>query len=126
MRVFKTRSFERWASKASVTDVMLSNTVEQMERGLIDADLGGNLFKQRLALPGRGKSGGARTIVATRFAGMLVFLYGYEKSERDNIAKRELQLYQEIARVLLAMTEDEVAIAIALRKLTEVKHEPID
>lgn len=126
MRVFKTRSFERWASKASVTDAMLSNMVEQMERGLIDADLGGNLFKQRLALPGRGKSGGARTIVATRFAGMLVFLYGYEKSERDNIAKRELQLYQEIARVLLAMTEDEVAIAIALHKLTEVKHEPID
>ena len=49
-----------------------------MECGLIDADLGGNLYKQRAAVPGHGKSGGTRTIIATRFAGVLFFLYGFE------------------------------------------------
>jgi len=97
MRVFKTKTFERWAGKAGVGDSSLLNAVTQMERGLIDADLGGNLFKQRVALPGRGKSGSTRTIVATRFAGMLFFLYGFEKTERDNISSRELEAFKLVA-----------------------------
>ena len=87
MRVFKARTFELWAGKAGVTDGALLNAVAQMERGLIDADLGGNLFKQRVALPGRGKSGSTRTIVATRFAGMLFFLYRFEKSDQGRSIK---------------------------------------
>ena len=92
-----------------------------MERGLIDADLGANLFKQRVALPGRGKSGGARTIIATRFSGVLFFLFGFEKHERDNISAKELILYQRLARELLGLTEDQIASALAaqiLRKVT--------
>lgn len=91
MRIFKTETFERWAGKAGVTDGALLNAVAQMERGLIDADLGGNLFKQRVALPGRGKSGSTRTIAATRFAGVLFFLYGFERTNATTSAARSLR-----------------------------------
>lgn len=104
-----------------MTDAALIAAMAQMERGLIDADLGGNLFKQRVALQGRGKSGGTRTLIATRFAGVLFFLYGFEKSERDNISARELALYQRLARELLGLTEKQMAIALAGQVLLEVK-----
>ena len=120
MKAFKTRTFQRWAGKAGVTDAALLDAVAQMERGLIDADLGGNLYKQRVALPGRGKSGSTRTIIATRFAGVLFFLYGFEKNDRDNITAKELALYQRFARELLDLNESQIATALAGQVLTEV------
>lgn len=120
MRVFKTRTFQRWAGKAGVTDAALLDALAQMERGLIDADLGGNLYKQRVALPGRGKSGSTRTIIATRFAGVLFFLYGFEKNDRDSITAKELALYQRLAGELLEMTEVQITTALAGHVLTEV------
>ncbi len=126
MRAFKTRTFQRWAGKAGVTDAALLDAMVQMERGLIDADLGGNLYKQRVALPGRGKSGSTRTLIATQFAGVLFFLYGFEKNDRDNITAKELALYQRLARELLDMTEAQIATALAGQVLTEVNDEPDD
>jgi hypothetical protein len=120
MTVFKTRTFQRWAGKAGVTDTALLDAVAQMERGLIDADLGGNLYKQRVALPGQGKSGSTRTIIATRFGEVLFFLYGFEKNDRDNISTKELALYQRLAREFLDMTEGQIATALAGQVLTEV------
>ena len=64
-RVFKTRSFGRWARKAGLFDDVLCQAVDEMVGGLVDADLGGGVVKKRVALPGRGKSGGSRTLVAT-------------------------------------------------------------
>ena len=120
MRAFKTRTFQRWAGKAGVTDAALLDAVAQMERGLIDADLGGNLYKQRVALPGRGKSGSTRTIIATRFAGVLFFLYGFEKNDRDNITAKELALYQRLARELLEMNDARISAALSAQVLMEV------
>ncbi len=104
-----------------MTDVALLDVVEQMELGLIDADLGGNLYKQRVALLGRGKSGSTRTIIATQFAGVLFFLYGFEKNDRDNISAKELVLYQRLARGFLDMTEVQITTALTEQVLTEVK-----
>jgi hypothetical protein len=120
MRALKTRTFQRWAGKVGVTDTALLDALAQMKRGLIDADLGGNLYKQRVALPRRGKSGSTRTIIATRFAGVTFFLYGFEKSDRDNISAKELALYHRLARELLDMTEVQIAGALAGQVLTEV------
>ena len=120
MRAFKTRTFQRWAGKVGVTDAALLDAVAQMERGLIDADLGGNLYKQRVALPGRGKSGSTRTIIATRFAGVLFFLYGFEKNDRDNITAKELALYQRLARELLEMNDTRISAALSAQVLMEV------
>jgi hypothetical protein len=64
-RILKTRTFSRWMRKTLLEDAMLRKAVEEMERGLVDADLGGSIFKKRIALPGRGKSGSTRTLIAT-------------------------------------------------------------
>lgn len=114
------RTFQRWAGKAGVIDAALLDALAQMERDLIDADLGGNLSKQRVAVPGRGKSGSTRTIIATRFAGVLFFLYGFEKNDRDNITAKELALYQRLARELLDMNDAQVAAALVGQVLMEV------
>ncbi len=126
MRVFKTRVFNRWAVKAGVTDIALLKAVSDIERGLIDADLGGNLFKQRVALPGRGKSGSTRTLLATRFAGTLYFLFGFEKKDRDNITQRELAIYQSLASTLVVFSNDQIEVALKANELMEVEHEPND
>lgn len=120
MRVFKTRAFNRWAGKAGVTDTALLKTVADIERGLIDADLGSYLLKQRVALPGRGKSGSTRTLLATRFAGTLYFLFGFEKSDRENITKRELGIYQSLASTLVALSNDQIETALKANELIEV------
>ncbi len=67
-RVFKTRHFSRWLRKSDLTDAALCAAVSEMVAGLIDAEWGGDVLKKRVALPGRGKRGGARTLVATRKA----------------------------------------------------------
>ncbi|MEO7994979.1 MAG: type II toxin-antitoxin system RelE/ParE family toxin [bacterium] len=89
-RVFKTRFFARWSRKALVPDTALCLAVDEMERGLIDADLGGNLYKKRIAVTGKGKRGGIRVIVATKRQGVWFFLLGYAKNQQENLEVRSL------------------------------------
>jgi hypothetical protein len=84
-RVFKTRHFARWMRKSELTDAVLCSAIAEMALGLIDADLGGGVFKKRVAMPGRGKSASARTLVATNKGNRWFFVFGFEKSERANI-----------------------------------------
>jgi len=77
--VLKTRTFSRWQRKIGLQNKTLREAVEEMKNGLVDADLGGGVFKKRVALPGRGKSGGARTLIATNKADRWIFIYGFEK-----------------------------------------------
>lgn len=74
-----------------MSDAALCAAVSEMAQGLIDADLGGTLVKKRVALPGRGKSGGARTLVATNKGNRWFFLFGFEKNERGNVTPRSLR-----------------------------------
>ena len=50
-RIFRTRTFSRWMRKSGVSDSDLTRAVEEMMQGLVDADLGGHLFKKRVAVP---------------------------------------------------------------------------
>ena len=109
--------------KAGLTDEALSQAVREMAHGLIDAHLGGHVVKKRVALPGQGKRGGARTIVATRLAGRWFFLYGFEKNERDNIDADELKMFQEVAKDLLAFDDGQLAAALAAGEMVEVCHD---
>jgi hypothetical protein len=84
-RVFKTRHFSRWMRKTELTDKVLCLAVAEMVQGLIDADLGAGVVKKRIALPGRGKSGGVRTLLATNKGNRWFFLFGFEKNERANV-----------------------------------------
>ena len=122
-RVFKTRYFSRWLRKTLLSDAALCRAVAEMEQGLIDADLGGGLVKKRVPLPGRGKSGGARTLVATNKAGRWIFVFGFEKNERDNIEDAELAALQNIAADLLKLDAKDLYAAVASGVLQEICHE---
>lgn len=106
--------------KAGLSDAAICQAVLEMAEGLIDADLGGNVVKKRVALPGQGKRGGARTIVATRMADRWFFLYGFGKNERANIDKDELKVFQEVARELLTFDDQKLAIALSAGEIMEV------
>lgn len=121
MRVFKNKAFARFAKKANITDATLCSAVVGAECGLIAADLGGGVIKQRVARPGEGKSGGFRTLIIFRAGELSVFVYGFAKSERDNIEKSELRGLKKLASSLLAYDDNAFEIAIASGALLEVK-----
>ena len=120
-RVLKTRTFDRWSRKAGLADAALRAAVDEMAAGLIDADLGGRVYKKRVPMPGRGKSGGARTLIGTDLGDRWFFLFGFEKNERDNIDARELASLQSIARVLLEMKQRQVDQAVEAGELVEIE-----
>ena len=122
-RVFKTRHFSRWMRKTELTDNALLNAVEEMVKGLIDADLGGGVVKKRIGLAGRGKRGGARTLVATNKGNRWFFVFGFEKNERANIADDELEALQDIAEQLLARTGRQLDEAVEAGALQEICHD---
>lgn len=122
-RIFKTRHFSRWMRKTELSDAALCKAVIEMEKGLIDADLGGYILKKRVALPGKGKRGSLRTLVATRKAETWFFLYGYEKNERANISDDELEALQEIATQLLMRTPAQLDEAIRDGSIQEISHD---
>ena len=103
-RIFKTRYFSRWMRKTELTDSVLCGAVEEMSQGLIDADLGGDVVKKRVGLAGRGKRGGARTLIATNKGSRWFFVFGFEKNDRANITADELGALQDIAHDLLSRT----------------------
>jgi hypothetical protein len=121
--VFKTRSFARWSRKTQVSDLTLRNAIAEMAAGLIDADLGGSVYKKRVPLPGRGKRGGARILVATKHADRWFLLYGFGKNEQANIDDRELAALQKLASALLSMTPAQLAHAVIERELVEMTDE---
>lgn len=122
-RVFKTGSFHRWMRKAGLSDEALCAAVREMERGLIDAQLGGGVVKKRVAVPGRGKSGGVRTIVATNRDDRWFFVFGFEKTVRANIDDKELEALQDIAADLLALGTAQLDDAVTAGKLLEICHD---
>ena len=123
-RIFRTRTFTRSMRKSGLTDKALSDAVDEMAQGLVDADLGGHVVKKRVALPGKGKSGGARTIVATKLADRWFFLFGFSKNERANIDKDELKALQEVAQELLGFNDQQLEAALAAGELVEVFNDP--
>ena len=94
-----------------------------MVDGLVDADLGGDVLKKRVALPGRGKRGGARTLVATRRANRWFFVFGFEKNEKANVSSAELEALQWLAKQLLDLTARQLEVAVQDGSLQEICHE---
>ena len=107
-RILKTRFFHRWALKAGLTDTTLRTAVQEIEQGLIDGDLGGGVLKKRVGIPGRGKNGGARVVLATNKRDRWFFVFGFLKNQRANISPRELDALREFAHDLLALNERQI------------------
>lgn len=122
MKAFKTKWFARFARDEGIADRSLREAIERAERGLIDADLGGGLIKQRVARRGQGRSGGYRTIIAYRANQRAVFLFGFAKSEMENIAANQLTAARDIAKKLLAADSAQIARDLEEGQLQEVEN----
>ena len=101
MQVYKTKGFARFARRERIADEALCEVVSRAERGLVDADLGGGVIKQRVPRPGQGRSGGYRTIILYRTEDRAVFVDGFAKSDQDNIDDEDLERFRELAMEFL-------------------------
>lgn len=120
-RVFKTRHFNRLMR--SLDDKALCDAVTEMMQGLVDADLGGHVLKKRVALGGKGKRGGARTIVATNKGSRWFFVFAFAKNNKANISAKELAALKDLAGFLLGRTDSELDKAVVEEELVEICHE---
>ena len=122
MRAFKTKLFDKWASKEGLTDAVLWRAVEEIEAGQVDANLGGNVYKKRVALKGRGKRGGARVLLIYRAGDVVFFMSGFTKSDRENIEKDNLTSLKESAKDLLKYSSRKLDKLVADGRFREVKN----
>jgi hypothetical protein len=99
--------------KTRISDDILCEAIRDAARGLIAADLGGGVIKQRIARPGQGKSGGFRTLIVFRAGTRAVFVHGFAKNEKDNIEKDELVALKKLAAELLAYDDKAIARVVA-------------
>jgi hypothetical protein len=121
MRIFKNKWFNRYARKQRISDDDLRSAVSEMENGLVDANYGGNLFKKRIAKQGEGKSGGHRAIIAYVIEDKAFFMYGFEKSAKDNLEDDEVAAYKEFTKDYLALSDTEISQAVSSGKLIELE-----
>ena len=126
MRVFKTRYFARFARQEGILDDTLAKAIRDAERGLIAAELGGGLIKLRVARPGRGKSGGYRTLIAYSRGRRAVFLLGFAKNERENIDPKQLADLKTAATDILTQTDYALDVQIEEGRLQEVDYDHED
>jgi len=123
VRIFKSRWFLRFARKEGIADVALCEAIARAERGQIDAELGGGVIKQRIARPGQGRSKGYRTIIFFRRGIKAFFVYGFAKSQRANIDRIEQDQFKEAAKIVLALTDEQLAVRLKRGDFVEVENE---
>lgn len=123
-RVLKTRPFCRWMRKTELTDQSLCTAVVEMTQGLLDGNLGGNVFKKRVGLANKGKRSSVRTIIATNQGSKWFFVFGFEKNDKSNISRHELEVLQDLAKDLLGINQTQIDEAVAKGTLEEICHGP--
>ena len=114
MKILKNKCFDQWAKKECLTDETLIQAVLETVAGQYEAYLGAYLYKKRVALPGRGKRGGARTIIAVRRDDRAFFIYGFAKNAKASTSSKELEALKDLARDYL--NHDEVMIKRMLKE----------
>jgi hypothetical protein len=126
MRVFKNKRFSRFSEKHAISDEELITITEHLEAGQIDAGLGGEVYKQRVARSGEGKSGSYRFIIFFRSGLLTFFVNAFLKADLDNISQKELQDYKKVAKMYLAMTKEQLRVAKKSGTLIEIGGENDD
>lgn len=120
MRIFKNKVFHRWAKEIGLSDTVLREAVIEISNGLYEANLGGNVFKKRIALHGRGKSAGVRTIIAFKADKHVFFVHGYAKNVLANISDNEETAIKKLSKLYFSLSDEEIAQAINAGKFVEV------
>jgi hypothetical protein len=120
VRIFKNTWFNRFAGKEGITDNELLEIVDQLEAKQADANLGGDVYKVRIARQAEGKSGGHRVIVYFKSEFRTFFAYGFSKSDRDNIDQGELQAFKNRAKDAFSLTDEQIENRIKKGTLIEI------
>lgn len=102
------KAFVRQARRSAVDDDALCEAIDRAEKGHVDANLGGRLIKQRVIRPGKGRSGGFRTIVAYWHGERAVFLYLFAKNRKANLSMVELEDLKAAARILMRLDDEQL------------------
>ena len=121
MRYLKTKHFARWARKADVSDSLLKEAIHEFERGLYEANLGHHLFKKRISLHGRGKSGGARTMLFYQEGKKLIFIFGFAKNTKDDLSDDDKKLLRKFSESFLFFSTKDIDKNIKTGELIEIE-----
>ena len=121
MRIFRNQWITKFAKKHKISDSELIEAVERANKGVIDADLGGGVIKQRIARQGQGRSGGYRSLIFFRSGERAFFMTAFAKNDRENITNKELTELKKAAAVILAMTEIDREQAKSNGTFTEIQ-----
>ena len=121
MRIFRNQWITKFAKKHKISDAELIEAVERADKGVIDADLGGGVIKQRIARQGQGRSGGYRSLIFFRRGERAFFMTAFAKNDRENITNKELAELKKAAAIILAMTETDIEQAKANGTFTEIQ-----
>jgi hypothetical protein len=122
VRIFKTKWFDRFARKFDIPNSMLIEAVERAENGLVDADLGSGVLKQRIARAGEGKSKGHRAIILLRKGDRAFFVYGFSKKDRDSLRQDEEERFRKMAGSYFSLSESDLSGLLAIGDFMEVKN----
>lgn len=120
MIAYLTKDFARFVRKAGLADSQLVQAAQDVTEGRYDADLGGGVFKQRIAREGRGKSGGFRTIILFKIGGHCFFAFGFAKNNKANVSAKELKALKQLADLLLGYSDVEIQAAETAGELIKV------
>ncbi len=120
MRTFKLKRFSAWAKKHDLTDDLLQQAVKEIATGKVDANLGNNLYKKRIATRGRGKSGSVRTLLTYSANNRTFFLYAFEKNQQANITQKETVALQELGKFYLRLNDTGLAVRLKNRAIIEI------
>lgn len=123
MRVFKNKDFNSWAKKKKLSDKNLKKAVDEIVKGLVDANYGGNLYKKRIPIGSQGKRSGSRAILAYRKKTKIFFLYGFPKNKKSNINDSEEKALKDLGNFYLNLSDHDLSVALKEEKLFEVEYE---
>jgi len=123
MSLFKTVYFHRLAEHEGMSNSQIVEIVKEVEAGLHDGDLGGGVFKKRIAIRSRGKRGGLRSIIAYKQNDKAIFLYGYAKNVQDNINRNEKEAFKKLSKAYLILNDLSIKKLLNQGELIEVRYE---
>lgn len=112
-RAFKTNWFAKAAKKRGITDQELCKAIEEVIAGQAD-ELGGGVFKKRL------NKNMDRSIVLAKGGQNWIFVFLFQKADRENIADDELAAFKLLAATFGRLKQSDVAGLLASKELVEI------
>ena len=120
MKELMTKQFAKWATKHEIPEHELAKALKELINGNFEANLGGNIYKKRIRFEGKGKSGSGRTIIWYKKEDKAIFIHGFAKKQKSNLSKKELIVFKELSKILIALSPEGIDVAITNGDFIEV------